>query len=191
MIGGPRYLPTLCGKSRTHHTSLCEIACHIFTQNECSLVYLKTVGQLNGTGRSALLLIGTLKCRRTMFSCPTPYVPNLCSLADISLLEPSNARTLPPGCCALLAMMDASKKLWQLLAQFAEGRNIFIPKSSTVDENGLIVRSPEAPRPLTLCNCDCKILTAAICRGHQRYTMRCIHPSQSGISAKHMADNIF
>ena len=28
-----------------------------------------------------------------------------------------------------------------------------------------IVRSPEALRRLTLCNCDCKILTTAICRG--------------------------
>ena len=46
----------------------------------------------------------------------------------------------------------------------AESRTVF-PKSSDVDNNGRIVRSPEALRPLTLCNCDCKILTAAICRG--------------------------
>ena len=34
-----------------------------------------------------------------------------------------------------------------------------IPKSSDLDNNGRIVRSPEAPRPWTLCNFDCKILT--------------------------------
>ena len=57
-------------------------------------------------------------------------------------------------------------------ALFAEGRTVFIPKSSNVDSNGRIVRSPEAQRPLTLCNCDCKILTTAICRGLHWYTMR-------------------
>ena len=50
-------------------------------------------------------------------------------------------------------------------ALFAESRNVFIPKSSDVDNNGRIVRSREALRPWTLCNCDCKILTTAICRG--------------------------
>ena len=28
-----------------------------------------------------------------------------------------------------------------------------------------IIRSPDAFRPLTLCNCDCKLLTSAFCRG--------------------------
>ena len=46
-------------------------------------------------------------------------------------------------------------------ALFAESRTLFIPKSSDVDNNGRIVRSLEALRPLTLCNCDCKILTTA------------------------------
>ena len=50
-------------------------------------------------------------------------------------------------------------------AQFAASRTVLIPKSSDVDNPGRIVRSPEALRPLTLCNCDCKILTTAICRG--------------------------
>ena len=76
-------------------------------------------------------------------------------------------------------------------ALFAESRTVFIPKSSDVDKNGRNVRSPEAVRPLTLCNCDCKILTTAICRGLQRYTMRCFHPSQRCISARQMTDNIF
>ena len=76
-------------------------------------------------------------------------------------------------------------------ALFAASRTVFIPKSSDVDNNGRIVGSPEALRPFTLCNCDCKILTAAICRGPQWYTMRCIHPSQRCISSKQMTDNIF
>ena len=64
-------------------------------------------------------------------------------------------------------------------------------KSSDVDDNGRIVRSPEPLRPLTLCNCDCKVLTTAICRGLQWFTMRRIHPSQRCISSRHMTDNIF
>ena len=59
-------------------------------------------------------------------------------------------------------------------ALFAESRTVFIPKSSNVDNDGRIVRSPEALRPLTLCNCDCKILTTAKCRGslvhHEMHT---------------------
>ena len=47
-------------------------------------------------------------------------------------------------------------------ALFAASRTLFIPKSSDVDNNGRIVRSPEALRSLTLCNCDCKIPTTAI-----------------------------
>ena len=41
-----------------------------------------------------------------------------------------------------------------ILALFAASRTVFFPKSSDVDNNGCIVRSPEAPRPLTLCNCN-------------------------------------
>ena len=71
------------------------------------------------------------------------------------------------------------------------GPSSFSPNSSDVDNNGLIVRSPDALRPLTLSNCDCKILTTAISRGLQWYTMRCIHPSQRCISSRQMTDNIF
>ena len=59
---------------------------------------------------------------------------------------------------------------------FAESGIVFIPKTSDIDDNGRIIRSPDALRPLTLCNCDCKLLTSAICRGLHRYTMRCIQP---------------
>ena len=74
---------------------------------------------------------------------------------------------------------------------FAERRTVFIPKTSDIDDNGRIIRSPDALRPLTLCNCDCKLLTTAICPGLHWYTMRCIHPSQRCISSRQMTDNIF
>ena len=37
---------------------------------------------------------------------------------------------------------------------FAESRTVFIPKASDTDDLGRIIRSPDALRPLTLCNCD-------------------------------------
>ena len=46
-------------------------------------------------------------------------------------------------------------------------------------------------RPLTLCNCDCELLTSAICRGLHWCTVQCIHPSQRCISSLQMTDNIF
>ena len=57
-------------------------------------------------------------------------------------------------------------------ALFAESSTVFIRKSFDVDNNGRIVRSLGALRPLTLCKCDCEILTTAICRGLHWYTMR-------------------
>ena len=39
-----------------------------------------------------------------------------------------------------------------------------------------------ALRPLTLCGCDCKIITTAICFGLHRYSIRCIHPSSGDAS---------
>ena len=73
---------------------------------------------------------------------------------------------------------------------FAESRSVFIPKTSDIDDNGRIIRSPDALRPLTLCNCDCNLPTSAICRGFRWYTMRCIHPSKRCISSRQMTDNI-
>ena len=74
---------------------------------------------------------------------------------------------------------------------FSESCTVFIPKTSDIDDHGRIFGSPDALRPLTLCNCDCKLLTSAICRGLHWYTMRCIHPSQRCISSGQMTDNIF
>ena len=48
-------------------------------------------------------------------------------------------------------------------ALFAACRTVLIPKSSDVDDSGFIVRSPEALRRLTFGECECKILTTAIC----------------------------
>ena len=77
---------------------------------------------------------------------------------------------------------------WLRVARFRRS----LPRAELyIDNDGRIVRSPEALRPLTLCSCDCKILTSAICRGLRWYSMRCIHPSQRCISSRQMTDNIF
>ena len=44
-------------------------------------------------------------------------------------------------------------------------------RASTVDDQGRIARPPDALRPLTLCNCNCEILTAAIAQ-------RCVSAGQ-------------
>ena len=49
-----------------------------------------------------------------------------------------------------------SKNGENFISRFAASRSVFILKTSTIDDNGRIVRSPAALRPLTLCNCDCK-----------------------------------
>ena len=64
-------------------------------------------------------------------------------------------------------------------------------KTSDIDDNGRIIRSPDALRPLTMCNCDCKPLTSAFCRGLHWYTMQCIHTSQICVSTRQMTDHIF
>ena len=69
----------------------------------------------------------------------------------------------------------------------AASRTVFIPTSSTDDDNGLSVRSPDAFRPLTLCNCDCEFFTTATCFGLHRYSIRCIHPAQR---CRQMTENI-
>ena len=73
----------------------------------------------------------------------------------------------------------------------AESRTVFIPKTSDTDYLGRIVRSLDALRPMTLYNCDCRVLTSTICRGLHWYTMRCFRPSQRCISSRQMTDNAF
>ena len=45
---------------------------------------------------------------------------------------------------------------------FAENRTVSFPKTSDTDDLGRIIRLPDALRPLTLCNCDCKLLTSPL-----------------------------
>ena len=71
-------------------------------------------------------------------------------------------------------LFDAKKRVLEGAAvstEFAASRTVFVPKSSTVDDDGLIVRSPDASRPLSLCNCDCKIITTAVCFGMPTYSV--------------------
>ena len=78
-----------------------------------------------------------------------------------------------------------------LPAGFGASRTVFIPTSHEIDAKGLIIRSPETLRPLTLCNCDCKVLTASMCSGLGRYSIECIQPSQRCVTQRSMTDNIF
>ena len=64
---------------------------------------------------------------------------------------------------------------------FVTSTTVFIPKADTVDDNGRIVRSPGALRLLTLWNCDCEILTTAMCNGLHQYFHK-VHPSSSAVS---------
>ena len=60
---------------------------------------------------------------------------------------------------------DHTNTRWRVvlpMCYLPRSRTVFIPKFSDVDNNGRIVRSPEAPRPLTLCNYDCKIFNTEI-----------------------------
>ena len=100
----------------------------------------------------------------------------------------------------VLVALDLSSSFTLIEPSWREGRFLLVllevgrsssPKTSDTDDLGRIVRSPDALRPLTLCNFDCKILTSAICRRLHRYTMRCIHTSQRCISSRQMTDNIF
>ena len=58
----------------------------------------------------------------------------------------------------------------------AASRTVFIPKSSIVDDKGLIGRSPDA--------LDCKIITTAICCGLHKHSNRCYYTAQRCVSAK-------
>ena len=74
--------------------------------------------------------------------------------------------------------------------RFAASRTVFIPRSSTVDDNGLIVWSLDALRPLTLLTVTGRSSTA-ICFGLLRCSTRCIHSAQRFVSTRQMTDNIF
>ena len=91
-------------------------------------------------------------------------------------------------------LFDAYQAILQasaLPAGFGACRTVFIPKSGEVDAQGLLIRSLESLRPLTKCNCDCKVLTAAMCSNLRRYPIECVHSSQRCITQRVMTDNIF
>ena len=81
------------------------------------------------------------------------------------------------ACEALVAMGSPPKG-------FAASRTVVIPKSCEVDDLGSIVRFPSALRPLTLCNCDCKVKTTATKHGLHRDSVDCIHPALRCISGR-------
>ena len=71
------------------------------------------------------------------------------------------------------------------------GRIVFIPKSCAPYGNSRIVRSPEAVRRLTLCKCECKVFTIALCVG-QRTPWSAFSSqrrlSQSRVKVRHRSD---
>ena len=60
------------------------------------------------------------------------------------------------------------KKYWRetpfLTVLLKVGPSLSLRRLIPMTLEGLFA-SPDALRPLTLCNCDCKLLTSAICRG--------------------------
>ena len=96
---------------------------------------------------------------------------------------------LGPSFSPPLTKLFCSERL-SLLA-LAPAERYSFPKSSEVDAQGLIIRSPEALRPLTLCRCDREVITAAMCSGLRRYSIECVHPPQICVVQRIMTDNIF
>ena len=100
---------------------------------------------------------------------------------------------IPYGACRCVGGLG-SQFLFNAYRSLLEDGTVpehIISKTSDIDDNGRIIRSPDALRPLTLCNCDCKLFTSDICRGLHWHTMRCINTSQRCISSRHMTNNIF
>ena len=91
---------------------------------------------------------------------------------------------------AVLAHSFSSMLNNNLRKEDAAIRTVFIPWISTVDDQGRIVRPLDAPRPLTLCNCDGKIPTTSICAGLHQYSVNSTHPAQRCVSTIQMTDNI-
>ena len=95
-----------------------------------------------------------------------------------------SAKYLFAGCEALLQGTAPQ-------AGFGAPRTVFIPKSGDTNARGLLIRTLEGLRPLTLCNCDRKVITSALCAGLRKYSTQCIHPSQRCVAQRMMTDNIF
>ena len=93
----------------------------------------------------------------------------------------------------VLVALDLSSSSTPIKQSWREGTFLFVllKVGRSLSLRHPILRSLDALRPLTLCNCDCKILTSAICRGLRWYTVRCIHTCQRCISSRQTTDNIF
>ena len=76
-------------------------------------------------------------------------------------------------------------------AGFGASRTVFTPKDSDANAQSLLIRMPEALRPLTLCNCDCKVITSALCVGLRKHSNGCVHPSQRCVAQRMMTGNVF
>ena len=112
-----------------------------------------------------------------------------------SLLSWTNLRMcLPPSVSPPLALMGChvvctapQEALAPSSLRCQPGRAVeqfsFQKLANLTPRDGLFARlNPH----LTLCNCDCKILTAAMCSGSRRYSIECNHPSQRCVSQRVM-----
>ena len=89
-----------------------------------------------------------------------------------------------------LMRFELSWKEVLFLMGFADSR-IFTPRPLTsMTREGLFDHQSHFGL-LKLCNCDCKLVTSAICQSLTGTPLRCIHPSQRCISSRQMTDNIF
>ena len=95
------------------------------------------------------------------------------------------------GAKFLFAACRATLQGTALPEGFGASRTVFIPKTSEANAQGLLIRSPESLRPVTVCNCDCKILAAAMCSGLLRYPIECIYPSDRCVTQRIVTDSIF
>ena len=79
---------------------------------------------------------------------------------------------IPYGVTDVLVALDSNssfvlfKPYWRevvfLIILMKVGLSL-IPKTPDTDDLGRIIRSPDALRPLTWCNCDCKLHTSPLC----------------------------
>ena len=89
-------------------------------------------------------------------------------------------------CAGGVSVRNSSLMLTELFSEggtvpehFAGTRTVFISKASDIDGNGRFIRSPGTLRPLTLCNCDCKLLTCTTCTNEMHTSFAEMHLFQA------------
>ena len=86
--------------------------------------------------------------------------------------------------CAYQAILQGAA----LPAGFDTSRTVFIPNLlKLISKVSLPVRLNL--RPLTLCDCDRRVRTAAMSSGLRRYSIECIHPSQRCLTWRIMTEH--